>query len=126
MKFKNKTVWNDPVITVFDPPIIPKPIEHFHDGMSLTWDQVTEIYEDEERRIHYIAFDSNDHTTDEMLQRMLELGFLDFGFHIILKSSFIFLHYVPGGIKTVEEQIVPMYKRHMREDGYPFNLMFPI
>jgi hypothetical protein len=107
--------------------IAPSPaVELFHDGMYLTWDQVTEIYEDEERRMHFVAFDSIEYSLDEMLQRMLELGFLDFGFHIILKSSFIFLHYVPGGIKTVEEQIVPAYRRCLREDGYPFNLMFPI
>ena len=49
-----------------------RPVYKFHDGMSLTWDQVTEIYEDEERRIHFIAFDSDKVSTDRMLQEMLE------------------------------------------------------
>lgn len=104
MKFKNKTVWNDPVITVYDPSIVPElPEDQFHNGMSLTWDEVTEIYEDEERRIHFIVFDYTDVTTSEMLQKLLELGFVDFGFKIILKSYHIAIWYFPGGAEQYKE-----------------------
>ena len=91
------------------------PKDQFHNGMYLTWDQVTEIYEDEERRMHFIAFDSDRVSTNRMLQEMLELGFLDFGFNNILKASNIVTWYIPGGIKTVEEQVVPIYKKEAEE-----------
>jgi len=100
------------------------PVDQFHNGMSLTWDQVTEIYEDEERRIHFIGFDSAEHVPDEVLQMMLELGFLDFGFKLILKSHFIFLHYIPGGIKTVREEIAPRVRKCT--PGSMFQTMIPI
>ncbi len=120
MKFFGKTIWEEPVIMV--------PSEKFYDGMTLIWDDVTEIHEDEmwPLRKHYVSFDSANTTIDEMFQKMLELGIMDFGFHTILKMERLFLFFVPGGVETVESQIVPMFKKDLKEDGYPFNLMFPI
>ena len=79
------------------------PVDQFHDGMFLTWDEVTEIYEDEERRMHFIVFNYTDVSIKEMFQKMLELGIMDFGFHTILKSNFIYLWYFPGGAKEYQE-----------------------
>lgn len=91
-------------LTIKIPPGVAKPsrIECFHDGMNLDWDQVTNIYEDE-KRIHFIVFDYTDVTTKQMFQKLLELGFLDFGFHIILKSIYIAIWYFPGRAKEFKE-----------------------
>ncbi len=91
-----QTILYEPAITVDR-----SKFELFHDGMSLTWDQVTDIYEDKSR-IDYVAFDSNKCSVNETLQRMLELGFLNFGFDIILKSNHIVLWHLPGGVDTLK------------------------
>lgn len=87
---------------------VDKSIESYHDGMELDWDQVTEIYEDN-TTMHYIVFDQCKVSVKETLNKLVKLGFNDFGYNIILKSPYICLWYLPGGVHQFKAHLINAY-----------------